>query len=162
MSDSSVYPAACVSVTVYAPIGTFLQSSVFVAADLSFRVKLVGDAHEICEPASVDENEKVLSVPAGSVCLMILTSPQFEIVVGTGATKSFTSEVNDDEERLLRNVVAKVLHVLVPKTPAAVKLIAASPNVPEGMERGALGPIGSVTEPRLFTAPMEFAPLSVS
>src|SRR5262245_21708827 len=99
-------------------------------------------------------------MPFGSVCLMIVTRPQFEMFVGTGATKSFTSAVNDDDARLFKNVVANVLHVSVPNTPAAVRLIAVSPNVLAGSE-GLPVWIGSVTASKLLTAPSESVPFNV-
>src|SRR5215467_14400817 len=86
---------------------------------------------------------------------MILTVPQLLMLTGTGATKSLTSAVNDAEARLFRNTLPKALQVPGGKTPAAVRLIAASPKVRAARLRGALGAIGSVTAPRLLTAPSE-------
>src|SRR6266567_3709796 len=88
----------------------------------------------------------------GSVCLMIVTRPQLLMFTGTGAMKSLTSAPNDDEERLFKNVLPNAVHVLLGKTPAAVRLMAASPKSPVVRVRGAFGPIGSVTLPEL-TAP---------
>src|SRR6266487_315642 len=73
----------------------------------------------------------------------------------TGATKSLTSAGNDADERLLRNALPNASQVPGGKTPAAVRLIAASPKVSAGRVLGALGAIGSVTAPTLFTAPIE-------
>ena len=46
---------------------------------------------------------KFWSLPRGSVCLMILISPQLETCTPIGAMKSFNSDTNDEpEERLFR------------------------------------------------------------
>src|SRR4029434_11201371 len=82
-----------------------------------------------------------------------MISPQLLMFTGCGATKSFTSAVNEGEDRLFRNTLPKALHV-EPKIPAAVRLIAASPKVFAASVRGAPGLIGSVTETVLM-APSE-------
>src|SRR5215470_8257078 len=98
-------------------------------------------------------------MPRGSVCLMMLTVPQLLMLTGTGATKSLTSAVNDAEARLFRNALPKALQVPGGKTPAAVRLMAASPKVSAFW----VWPlIGSVTASRLLTAPSESEPLSVT
>src|SRR5215469_10909641 len=71
---------------------------------------------------------KFWSIPRGSVCLMMLTVPQLEMFTGTGAMKSLTSEPNDAEARLLIMALPNALHVPDGNTPAAVRLMAASPN----------------------------------
>src|SRR6266566_356418 len=96
-------------------------------------------------------------MPRGSVCLMITTSPQLLMFTGTGAMKSLISAVNEEEERLFRKVLPKAVHVLAGKTPAAVRLIAASPKSPVDRVRGAFGAMGSVTLPEL-TAPSASPP----
>src|SRR5690348_3926090 len=54
--------------------------------------------------------------------------PQFAMLTGCGATKSFTSAGNDADERLFRNALPNAVQTLDEKMPAAVMLIAASPN----------------------------------
>src|SRR6266567_2205496 len=76
---------------------------------------------------------------------MMLTVPQLEMFTGTGATKSLISAVNDAEERLRTNALPKASQVPAGKTPAAVRLMAVSPNVSPGRSLGAPGLIGSVT-----------------
>src|SRR5215471_16715816 len=93
---------------------------------------------------------------------MILISPQLLMFTGTGATKSLTSAVNDAEARLLRNALPNASQVPDGKTPAAVRLVAVSPKVSAGRLLGAFGAIGSVTASRLFTAPIESVPFSVT
>src|SRR6266567_9648131 len=87
--------------------------------------------------------------------------PQLLMLTGTGATKSLTSAGNDADERLFRNALPKASQVPGGKTPAAVRLMAVSPNlnaptlfVPDWN--------GSVTAPRLLTAPIESVPFSVT
>src|SRR6266705_1528623 len=80
----------------------------------------------------------------------------------TGATKSLTSAPNDAEARLFKNALPRASHVPVGKTPAAVRLIAASPKVSAARLLGALGAIGSETASRLLTAPIELVPFSVT
>src|SRR5260370_22985271 len=86
---------------------------------------------------------------------MIFTSPQLLMFTGTGATKSLTSAPNDAEARLFKNALPSASHVPDGKTPAAVRLIAASPKVSAGRLLGAFGAIGSDTASRLLTAPIE-------
>src|SRR5881275_2746834 len=74
------------------------------------------------------------------------------MLTGCGAMKSFTSAVNDADERLLRNVLPNAVQVPAGKTPAAVRLIAASPNSPVDRLRGLPGGTGSVTV-AVLTAP---------
>src|SRR6266511_1796037 len=69
--------------------------------------------------------------------------------IGCGATKSFTSAVNDVDERLFRKVRPNAVQVPEGKTPAAGRLTAASPNSPAVRLPPA---IGSLTVP-LLTAP---------
>src|SRR6516225_1642170 len=99
--------------------------------------------------------------PRGSVCLMILISPQLLMFTGTGATKSLSSAVNDAEERLLRNALPNASQVPGGNTPAAVRLMAVSPKVSAGTLL-VPGRVGSVTASRLFTAPIESVPLRTS
>src|SRR6266702_559986 len=80
----------------------------------------------------------------------------------TGATKSLTSAPNDAEARLFKNALPRASHVPVGKTPAAVRLIAASPKVSAARLLGALGAIGSMTASRLLTAPIESVPFRVT
>src|SRR5215217_3067891 len=80
---------------------------------------------------------------------MMLTVPQLEMLTGWGAMKSLTSAGNEAEERLLRKALPKAVQVPAGKTPAAVRLTAASPKVPAGRLTPA---IGSVTVAEL-TAP---------
>src|SRR6516164_7426651 len=99
--------------------------------------------------------------PRGSVCLMILISPQLLMFTGTGAMKSLISAVNDAEERLFKNVLPNASQVPGGNTPAAVRSIAVSPNCRAGtglMELGEPGNSGSVTASRLLTAPIESLP----
>src|ERR1051326_2192297 len=91
-------------------------------------------------------------MPRGLVCLMTLISPQFEMLTGCGAMKSLISAVNDVDERLFTNTLPNPVHTFAGKTPAAVRLMAASPKRPVPSVRGAFGGTGSVTEP-VLTAP---------
>src|SRR5215217_6802643 len=75
--------------------------------------------------------------------------PQLLMFTGCGATKSFTSAGNDAEERLFKKALPSASQVPGGKTPAAVRLTAASPKVPAGRLTLA---IGSVTVTAL-TAP---------
>src|SRR6266545_1547683 len=74
--------------------------------------------------------------------------PQLLMLTGRGATKSLTSAGKEADERLFRKPLANASQVL-PKTPAAVRLIAASPKVSPGRLTPA---IGSVTV-EVLTAP---------
>src|SRR5512133_2282563 len=75
--------------------------------------------------------------------------PQLLMLTGTGAMKSFSSAVNEDEERLFRKVLPNASQTPGVKTPARVRSIAASPNRPAVR----LPPrIGSLIVP-LLTAP---------
>src|SRR6266536_1329403 len=94
-------------------------------------------------------------VPLGWVCVMMLTVPQLEMFTGTGATKSLTSAGNAADERLLRNALPNASQVPGGKTPAAVRLMAASPNLSAPMLFGVFDTNGSVTASRLLTAPIE-------
>src|SRR6266705_4477949 len=85
----------------------------------------------------------------GSVFLTIVTWPQLLMFTGIGATKSLTSAGNDEDERLFRNVLPNASQVPAGNTPAAVRLIAASPNNPAVRLPPA---IGSLTVP-VLTAP---------
>src|SRR6266516_1859949 len=87
---------------------------------------------------------------------MIVTWPQLLMFTGTGATKSLTSAGNDADERLFRNALPKASQVPGGKTPAAVRLMAASPNLNAPMLFAVFDTNGSVTAPRLLTAPIEF------
>src|SRR6266567_6530038 len=80
--------------------------------------------------------------------------PQLLMLTGTGATKSLTSAGNDADERLFRNALPKASQVPWGKTPAAVRLMAASPNL-SAPTLFVPGCNGSVTAPRLLTAPSE-------
>src|SRR5215470_4955929 len=73
----------------------------------------------------------------------------------TGATKSLTSAPNEAEARLFKNALPSASQVPLGNTPAAVRLIAASPKVNGSRLLGALGAIGSDTASRLLTAPIE-------
>src|SRR5438034_93531 len=68
---------------------------------------------------------------------------------GCGATKSLTSAGNDADERLFRNALPSASQVPAGKTPAADRLIAASPKVPPGRLTFAIGSVTVV----LLTAP---------
>src|SRR5215471_18135212 len=59
---------------------------------------------------------------------MMLTVPQLLMFTGTGAMKSFNSAPKDDDARLLIMALPNALHVPDGNTPAAVRLMAASPN----------------------------------
>src|SRR5215469_8593202 len=88
---------------------------------------------------------------------MILIDPQLLMFTLIGATKSLTSEPNDAEARLFRNALPNPSQVPGGKTPAAVRLMAVSPN----SSAGTLllpGRFGSVTGPTLLTAPIESVP----
>src|SRR5712691_8718508 len=95
----------------------------------------------------VDVKPKSWLRPAGSVCLMILISPQLLMFTGTGAMKSLTSAPKEEDARLFKKVLPNALQVPAGKTPAAVRLMAASPNSPVVRVRGAFGAIGSTTLP---------------
>src|SRR5262245_60062825 len=97
----------------------------------------------------LEVKSKLWLTPRGSVCLMIFTAPQLEIFTGTGAMKSFTSAVKEDDERLLRNVLPNASQVPAGKTPASVRSTAASPKRPVVSDRPA---IGSLIVP-VLTAP---------
>src|SRR6266704_3525060 len=71
--------------------------------------------------------------------------PQLLILTGRGAMKSLTSAGKEADERLFRKALANASQVL-PKTPDAVRLIAASPKVSPGrltpaVRLSALGPV---------------------
>src|SRR6266511_5433797 len=87
---------------------------------------------------------------------MILISPQLLMLTGIGAMKSLTSAGKDAEARLFKKALPNASQVPAGKTPAAVRLMAASPNVSALRLRGASGAIVSVTASRLLTAPIEF------
>src|SRR5262252_4465154 len=70
---------------------------------------------------------------------MMLTVPQLLMFTGTGGTKSFSSAVKDDDARLLIMALPNALHVPAGNTPAAVRLMAASPNSPAARLTGADG-----------------------
>src|SRR5262245_51343197 len=61
---------------------------------------------------------------------MMLTVPQLLMLTGCGATKSFISAPNAEDERLFRKVLPNASQVPRGKTFAAVRLMAASPNSP--------------------------------
>src|SRR5512140_3427120 len=82
--------------------------------------------------------------------------PQLLMLTGMGAMKSLSSAVNDEDERLFRNVLPKAVHTPSLKTPALVRLIAASPNRP--LVRSMLA-IGSFTLV-VLTAPSALPPSS--
>src|SRR6266496_1730776 len=103
----------------------------------------------------VDVKSKFWLTPRGSVRFLTTIVPQLLMWTGCGATKSLTSAGNDADERLFRNALPNASQVPGGKTPAAVRLIAASPKVSAGRVLGALGAIGSVTAPTLFTAASE-------
>src|SRR5262249_16076101 len=61
---------------------------------------------------------------------LMINVPQFEMLMGIGATKSLSSEPKElPDERLLRNAEPKCLHTPGGKTLAAVRLRPASPKV---------------------------------
>src|SRR5262245_34444135 len=93
---------------------------------------------------------------------MTLMVPQLEMFTGIGAMKSLISDVNEDDERPVTIVLPKAWHVPEGKTPAVVRSIAVSPKVNAGRLLGALGAIGSVTAPRLFTDAIESVPSRVT
>src|SRR6266542_2333095 len=64
-----------------------------------------------------------------SSCLWIFTVPQLLMFTGCGATKSLISAGNEADERLFRKTLPKAVQVPAGKTPAALRLIAASPNL---------------------------------
>src|SRR5438445_5493868 len=81
----------------------------------------------------------------------MMIRPQLLMFTGTGATKSFTSEVNEDEDRLFKKTLPSPPQLPGGKTPAAVRSMEVSPKVFPVSERGAPGFIGSSTVPE-FTA----------
>src|SRR5712691_10005617 len=85
---------------------------------------------------------------------MIVTKPQLLMFTGIGAMKSFTSEVKEDDDRVFRKTLPKASQVPGGKTPAVVRLIAASPKVFATRLAGAFGGLVSVTVPVLI-APSE-------
>ena len=72
--------------------------------------------------------------------MMMLIVPQLEILIGCGATKSLTSDGNDAAERLLK-ALPNARQVPAGKTPAAVRLITASPKVLAGRLTLAMGSV---------------------
>src|SRR5215212_4161070 len=102
---------------------------------------------------------------AASSCLWMFTVPQFVMLTGMGAMKSFNSEVNElPEERLFRVTAPKCWHVVVENIPEPVRLIPASPKVElmpffvfPSRVRGAPGGLVSITGAR-FTAASAKAP----
>src|SRR5215217_3890026 len=84
--------------------------------------------------------------------------PQFEMFTATGAMKSLSSAVKDEDERLFTNALPNASHTPGGKTPAAVRSIAASPKSPAPRLPPA---IGSAIVP-VFTAPSETVPASVT
>src|SRR5262245_32409821 len=69
-------------------------------------------------------------MPRGSLCLMIVISPQLEMLIGIGATKSLSSEPNElPDDRLFTHAPPRWKHLSAGKTLAAVRLIPASPKV---------------------------------
>src|SRR4051794_23052529 len=58
--------------------------------------------------------------------------PQLEMFTGTGAMKSLISEVNEVEDRVFTNADPNASHVPGGNTPAAFRLIAASPKACAG------------------------------
>src|SRR6266849_1426408 len=129
------------SVTLQLPAGTLTQSSVLVELStpaLSFNVKADGVVSDVqlgvveapTGSGMFDVKLKFWLTPRGSVCLMILISPQLLMFTGIGAMKSFSVEVNDwPDERLFRSAAPKCWHTFCEKTPAPVRLMRASPNV---------------------------------
>src|SRR5437867_6988165 len=84
--------------------------------------------------------------------------PQLEMFTATGAMKSLSSAVKDEDERLLTNVLPNASHTPGGNTPAAVRSIAASPKSPAPRVPPANG---SLIVP-VLTAPSEFVPFSVT
>src|SRR6266511_5957327 len=158
--SNAKFAGSAPSVTVYVPARTPGQCSVLAVPAvigegstpaLSFSVKLSGVVSMV-QPAvdgMVDVKLKSWLMPRGLVCLMMLIVPQLLMFTGWGATKSLTSAGNDAEARLFRNALPSASQVPAGKTPAAVRLTAASPKVPASRLTLA---IGSVTVVEL-TAP---------
>src|SRR5215471_15438377 len=84
----------------------------------------------------------------------MLIVPQLLTCTPIGAMKSLTSAVNDVEARLLTNALPKFSQIPGGKTPAAVRLMAVSPNVPVGTLVAFPDRNGSVTA-SVLTAPIE-------
>src|SRR5262245_19324647 len=104
-------------------------------------------------PFSEYENEVFVGSGDGSVTFLITSVPQLEMLTAIGAMKSFNSAGNDAEERLFRNAAPKCWHTVCEKTPAAVRLMPASPKVRPGRsEPPDGGGLASCTVPAL-TAP---------
>src|SRR5262249_29016877 len=118
-------PGVAASVKWYVPARTLVKS----CSPLSDRVNGDGTVG-VDFPSTSCVKLNVPVAPSGSVCLRILIVPQLEMLIGIGATKSFSSEPNElPEERLFSQMSPKCLHTLGGKIPAAVKLMPASPNV---------------------------------
>src|SRR6266540_3260442 len=159
--SNAKFAGSAPSVTVYVPAKTPSQCSVLAVPvaigdagstpALSFRVKLSGVVSTVQPDVDgiVEVKLKSWFRPRGSVCLMMLILPQLLMFTGCGAMKSFTSAGNDADERLFRNALPKPLQVPGGKTPAAVRLMDASPKVSAGSVTFA---IGSVTV-TVLTAP---------
>src|SRR5512135_1706296 len=84
--------------------------------------------------------------------------PQLLMLTAIGAMKSLISAVKDEDERLLTNALPNASHTPGLKTPAAVRLIAASPKSPTPRVPPAMGSAIVV----VLTAPSESVPLSVT
>ena len=117
-------PVVADSVMWYVPARTLLKS----CSPLSESVN--GDATTGVEFVMSWVKLNVPEAPSGVVCLWITIAPQFEMFTGTGAMKSFNSEVNElPEDRLFSVAEPKCVHWLAGKMLAPVRLMAASPNV---------------------------------
>src|SRR5690349_19815788 len=86
--------------------------------------------------------------------------PQLLMFTGIGATKSLTSAVNEADERLFKKVLPNASQTPAGKTPAVVRLIAASPKVSPGSVMLGFA-IGSITVP-LLMAPSELLELRIT
>src|SRR5262245_10712279 len=76
---------------------------------------------------------------------LIVTGLQLLISTPMGAMKSLSSDENESEERLLRYALPNAWHFPSVKTPAAVRLIAASPKVCGGSTARSWGLVGSLS-----------------
>src|SRR6516165_4933008 len=90
----------------------------------------------------------------------MLISPQLLTWIGIGEMMSVSEALAAADVRLFAQALPNALHSPAGKTPAAVRSMAASPNV--FVARVAAGDwSGSITVPRLFVAPIAIVPLKV-
>src|SRR5712691_705680 len=93
-----------------------------------------GTGDEVCWPPFTTwpgVTEKVAPAtgwPVSASTLLITIRPQLVMCTGAGAMKSFSSDVNESEARLLTYDCEKLSHARLLKIPAAFRSIPSSPN----------------------------------